>query len=195
MKRLEVVDSNSRCMMFSSKHAARKCIASLKASPAYSENMFVETARFYMPPESNMGESQLHWANFSTIILPSELWKDAMAFWRDTGTGLSSRHAEFCLKELEYLDSDSPNPRLRSPAHQKRNHHQIPPSHTTFQTAATNMNELKAFLGHLATSEKPGQPDVNVDDVFLYPNGMNAIYSLSETLSSLNKYSTVAAYG
>lgn len=49
------------------------------------------------------------------------------------------------------------------------------------------MDELKAFLANLAMSEQPGEPEVNPDDVFLYPNGMNAIYSLSESLSSLKK--------
>lgn len=180
-------------MIFFSESAARKCIASLKASPAYSENPVVEAVEFFMPSESNMGESQTDWANFSAILLPSELWKNAMAFWRDTGTGLSSRHAEFCLGELVYLDSDSSNPRHRTPALQNRSHHQV--SLLMARTAATSMNELKAFLSHLATSDQVDQPDVSMDDVFLYPNGMNAIYSLSDCLSSLDANSTVVAYG
>lgn len=182
-------------MIFFSTTAARKCIASLKASPAYSENPSVETVQFFMPPESKLEESPTNWADFSAILLPSELWKDAMAFWRDTGTGLSSRHAKFCLEELDYLDSDSPKSEFCTPAPQKRNQHQIPPLLTMVQTAATSMNGLKAFIRQLATSDQPDQPAVSIDDVFLYQNGMNAIYSLSESLSSLNANSTVAAYG
>ncbi|KAE8378974.1 pyridoxal phosphate-dependent transferase [Aspergillus bertholletiae] len=195
LKRLEIDESATRCMMFSSKDAARKCIVSLKASPTYSEHLSVEIVRFCMPAESNLRKSPVHWANFSAVLLSPELWKDAMAFWRDSGAGLSSRHAEFCLEELGYLDSDSSNPKLRSPAPRKRSHRQIPPSLMRVQAAATSLDQLKVFIGELATSDQPNQPNVSMDDVFVYPNGMNAIYSLSESLSSLNANSTVAAYG
>lgn len=195
LKRLGVVENTTRCMIFSSQSAAQKCTSSLKASPVFSENQHVEAVRFFMPSESNMGKSETHWANFSAIIFPSELWKNAMAFWRDTGSGISSRHAEYCMGELDYLDSDSSSPRLRVPAPKRRDHRQISPSLTRIQAAATSMNQLKAFLSHMATSDQAGQPRVSMDDVFLHPNGMNAIWSLSETLSSLNTNSTVVAFG
>lgn len=182
-------------MVFASAIAARKCITALRAAPAYSEDPSpLQHIRFYMPPESSLAKPA-HWANFSAVFMSSKLWKEAMAFWRDTGTGLSTRHAEFCLNELQYLDSDSSNPELCTPASQKRDHRQMPHSLTRIQSAASSVGELKAFLAHLATSERQDEPEVDPDDVFVYPSGMNAIYSLSESLSSLQLKSTVAAYG
>jgi cystathionine gamma-synthase len=67
---------------------------------------------------------------------PFELLKEAMAFWRDTGSGLSTRHAKFCLGELEYLDCDSDNPEFRSPAPLKRDHRRIPQSLACVQSGS-----------------------------------------------------------
>ena len=119
-----------------------------------------------------------------------------MGYWRDTGAGLSTRNASFCLEEFEYLDSDSVNPALRTPATKKRkSHRQLPEYATWMQNAHTSQQRLQSFIAELATSEQPGQPAVAPGDVFLYPNGMNAIYSLSESLVSLESNSQVAAYG
>lgn len=61
------------------------------------------------------------------------------------------------------------------------------------RAAARDSHEVKSFLADLATSEQPGQPTVNPDEVFLYPTGMNAIYTLSQALVS-PEYK-VAMYG
>lgn len=195
LHRLGITDENIKCMMFSSQTAAQKCIALLEASPAFSEYPYVEAVRFFMPSESNEGKSEVHWANFSAVILPSQLWKTAMSFWRDTGSGLSSRNAEYCLTELDYLDLDATDPKLRVPAPKKRNPRQTPHPLGGIDAPSTNVKQLKTFLAQLATSEQPGQPHVSKDDVFLYPNGMNAIWSFSETISSLNANSTIVAFG
>lgn len=142
-----------------------------------------------MPAESNLNQkSGPSWANFSAAVFPSDLMKEAMGFWRDTGTGLSSRQAIFCLQEFEYLDSDSGNPTLRSPAPRKRNRCQ---DMETFET--DSMQEVKSSIAKLATSEQPGQPAVSPEDVFLYPSGMKAIYDLSESLAKPEH--RIAAYG
>jgi cystathionine gamma-synthase len=150
-----------------------------------------------MPAESNFTKlSGVHWANFSAVLFHNDLRKEAMGYWRDTGAGLSTRHASFCLEELDYLDSDSVNPKLRTPALQKRTHcRQLPAYAAWIQTAPASQHELQSFIARLASSEQPGQPAVAPGDVFLYPTGMNAIYSLSETLASLKSDSQVAAYG
>jgi cystathionine gamma-synthase len=85
--------------------------------------MVFKVARFFMPLESFQGATACHWANFSAVLFPFELLKEAMAFWRDTGSGLSTQHAGFCLGELDYLDCDSDNSDFRSPAPLKREHH------------------------------------------------------------------------
>ncbi|KAE8350361.1 pyridoxal phosphate-dependent transferase [Aspergillus coremiiformis] len=192
LRRLQITDTAVCCMMFSSAAAARRCAAILRILP--SENPFtVEIVRFVMPLESNLGDSSIHWANFTAVLYPSDQLNGAMAFWRDTGSGLSTRHAEFCLEELEYLDSDSANPKYRTPAPQKRRRGETPQSLTWMRVAAANMQEVKSFLANLATPEHPAQPPVSPDDIFLYPTGMNAIYSLSEALASPE--SKVVIYG
>lgn len=76
----------------------------------------------------------------------------------------------------------------------KRNHRGSLPSLGWMQSAK-NTGKAKSCIAQLATSEQPGQPAVSPEDVFLYPNGMNAIYKLSETLISTTTDCTVAAYG
>ncbi|KAK5994563.1 putative cystathionine gamma-synthase [Cladobotryum mycophilum] len=118
-----------------------------------------------------------------------------MAFWRDSGSGLSTRHAKFCLSHLNYLDSDSENPNFQSPAPRKISITQNSPYYGWVQSAATDLHEVKSFIARIATPEQPGQLAVRPDDVFPYPTGMNAIYALSETLGPRSKDSKVAAFG
>ena len=138
----------------------------------------------------------MHWANFSAVVFHNDLGKNAMGYWRDTGVGLATRHASYCLEEFDYLDSESVNAALRTAAPKKRkSHRQLPEDATLMQNAHTSQQELQFFIAQLAVSEQPGKPTVAPGDVFLYPNGMNAIYSLSESLVSLRSVSQVAAYG
>ncbi|PIG80112.1 hypothetical protein AARAC_011650 [Aspergillus arachidicola] len=119
LRRLRINDTTVSCMVFSSGAAGHQCATVLKTLP--SENPFtIEVVRFVMPLESNLGDTSSHWANFTAVLYPSDLLKAAMAFWRDTGSGLSTRHAEFCLEEFDYLDSDSSTPAYRTPASRKR---------------------------------------------------------------------------
>ncbi|KAJ5953894.1 hypothetical protein N7501_008173 [Penicillium viridicatum] len=196
LRRLRVSDSNTNCMLFASATAASKCLAVLRDSVTSEENpTSLETVRFFMPSETARGATTFHWANFSAVLLPSILWKKAMAFWRDTGSGLSTRHAEFCIGELDYLDSDSSNPTFCSPAPVKCDNSQSTQSLDRIQAAAGSIYELKSIIAEVATSDQPGEPAVHPDDVFPYPTGMNAIFSLSEALVSMGPESTVAAFG
>ncbi|KAI9044655.1 uncharacterized protein KD926_011625 [Aspergillus affinis] len=178
------------CMVFGSDTAARKCAGILGSKGlCYEHRAPLHVVRFFMPPESNSGKATFHWANFSVVLLPSDRWKDAMTFWRDTGSGLSTRHAEYCRGEMEYLDSGSSTPGFRTAAPRKRKLQEL----LEFSNSA--QSGLRATLAQLATSDRPSEPTVQKDDVFLYPNGMNAIYSLSEALASISGGKTVAAFG
>lgn len=182
-------------MVFSSATAARQCVEILRT--ASSETLSIlEVVRFTMPLKPNSGEKDPNWANFTAVLLPSDQWKAAMGLWRDTGTGLSSRHAEFCLEQFDYLDSysDSSKPEYQARA-QKTHHSQSLQSFARVKSASASLQEVQFFIAKLATSEKPGQPPVRSEDVFLYLNGMNAIYGQSKCLSSLQANSKIAAYG
>ncbi|KAE8309265.1 pyridoxal phosphate-dependent transferase [Aspergillus transmontanensis] len=123
----------------------------------------IQTVRFVMPLESNWGSSTTHWANFTTVLFPCDLKKQAM-------------------------------PIFQTLAHHKRSRCQRQQSVMSTRSVDSSMREIKTFLEQLATSEQPGQPAVDPDDIFLYPNGMNVIYALSEGLASFAADSTVAAW-
>jgi cystathionine gamma-synthase len=183
-------------MVFASSTAASKCLTALRDSITSEEDpALLETVRFFMPPGAARGVTTFYWANFSAVLLPSTLWKRAMAFWRDSGSGLSTRHAEFCIGELGYLDSDSSNAVFCSPAPLKRDNRQTTQLLDRVQGATGSMPELKRIIAELATSDEPGELAVHPNDVFPYPTGMNAIFSLSEGLISVTAESTVVAFG
>ena len=52
----------------------------------------------------------------------------------------------------------------------------------------------QSFIARLPTSEQPKQPAVAPRDALLYPNGMHSIYSLRESLVSLESHYQVVAY-
>lgn len=133
----------------------------------------------------------MYWANLSAVLFHNDLRKKAMGYWRDTGARLSTRHASFCLEEFDCLDSDSVNQASRTPVPKKRN---LTGSCQSMRLGC-RMRELQSFIAQLATSEQPKQRTVAPGDVLLYPNGINAIKSLSESLVSLESDSQVVAYG
>ncbi|GFF45535.1 probable cystathionine gamma-synthase [Aspergillus lentulus] len=181
LQRLRITDGNIGCMIFPSPRAALQLSEILENAPVDSPYI-VDVIRFSMHPESDAAPN---WASFSAVLFPLDLLKQAMGFWRDTGTGISTRHAEFCLSQFDYLVSDSATTKtFCAVAARKR-----PSPLAEIPSAAAE--ELKSVIAGLAT----GQLAVSPDDVFLYPNGMNAIYALSETLASLATESNVAAYG
>ncbi|KAK2744989.1 hypothetical protein FQN57_004119 [Myotisia sp. PD_48] len=117
-----------------------------------------------------------------------------MGFWRDTGTGISSRHAEYCLKRFDYLKSDADLPSLRSPALKER----IKDPNlilTAVTTATAERLDIEMLIAKLASSDKPGQRPVTSNDVFLYPNGMAAIYAVIRAIEALDSEGGVAIYG
>ncbi|KAB8201771.1 hypothetical protein BDV34DRAFT_228963 [Aspergillus parasiticus] len=192
LHRLQITDKSISCMVFRSANAARLRAADLQAAASDSQSRVLQTIRCVMSLGSNWGSSATHWASFTAVLFPCDMKKQAMAFWRDTGSGL---YATYCLEEFDYLDSTSSEPTFRTPALQKRSRCQSQQSVMSTQSVDSSMGEIKTFLAQLATSEPPGQPAVNPDDVFLYPNGMNAICALSEGLASFAADSTIAAYG
>lgn len=182
-------------MLFSSPTNARKCATSLREASSDPENTpESDIIHFYAPADPDSGFKSWSWASFSAVLMPDESCKKAMAFWRDTGSGLSTRHAEFCLEVLDYLSSESSNKEFCTRA-LKRNEHRLPQSLALVEATEGSVDDVKPILARIATSEKPGQPTVSPDDVFLYPTGMNSIFSLSESLLQLEGGSSVAAFG
>jgi len=196
LQRLQITDKNIDCMVFPSPKTGQGCTSLLHAE-SVKKQLGLELVRFLIPAELSTPEiTGAHWANFSAVLFHNDLKKAAMGYWRDTGAGLSTRHASFCLENFDYLKSEAVNPELRTPAPKKiESHRQMPGYSTQMQNEEANKQVIQTFIAQLATSEQPGQSAVATRDVFLYPTGMNAIYSLSESLVSLESHAQAAAYG
>lgn len=193
LRRLKVAHNTTKCMVYGSRKAAQECATIIRKTSG--NQSIAEVVEFAMPSASDLGNGTAHWASFTAVLFPEDQWKEAMAFWRDTGTGMSTRHAPFCIEELDYLESKSPNPEFQTPASRGRDNGQVSQLLASVCSAAASIPVVKSFIGKMVTSEQQGQPAVNPDDVFLYPNGTNAIYSLSQTLASPNSEYTVVSYG
>lgn len=180
-------------MIFPTKGGAARCLAELKASD--SEGSVLETARFALPglPQASSSEDA-YWTAFHVVLYSTSLAGDAAAFWRDTGDGITSRHAEHCHARLDYLESDSVNTSLRTQPLKSIMTATGPPL-THIRSAFAEKRAIESLIAKLATSEQEGQPLVSFRDVFLYSTGMSAIAAVARALASLSEQSDVVAYG
>ena len=180
-------------MIFPTKGGAEQCLAELNACRP--RDHLLELASFAIPgmPQNSISDG-CSWAAFHVVLYSPNLSQNAAAFWRDTGNGITSRHAEYCHIWLDYLASDSDNASLQTQ----------PPSSTTMATqpslgmiksAVTDKKAIESFIAELVTSEKVGQPVVSFHDVFLYANGMSAISAVARALASLSEKSDAVAFG
>ncbi|RFU29334.1 hypothetical protein B7463_g7019, partial [Scytalidium lignicola] len=178
-------------MVFVSEASAVRFVETL--SMQNTDDPHVELIKFFLPKKSGLPLADAYWAAFNVVLYPTGLAKEAAAYWRDTGDGISTRHAEFCLDRLDYLQSESTNPTFCTP----------PIRFTIAETrlatpcssGVAERRVLQEFIADLTSSEQPGQRKVNPESVFLYPRGMSAIYSVMRALASIGRPSRVVAYG
>jgi cystathionine gamma-synthase len=104
------------------------------------------------------------------VAYPEESAKIGALFWRLTGTGISSRLAEHCLRDIDSMQ------RVERPV--KRFYSAITTVHPVYQTICTRI----ACLMERAPTGNPRSLAVNASDVFLYPSGMSAIYHVHQML-------------
>jgi cystathionine gamma-synthase len=127
------------------------------------------------------------------VLFPTTLKKQAMGIWMDTGAGMSTRHAEFCLGHVDYLASDSSTPAFKTPAPAKYSYDLT--AAKWFQHGPGDMQDVQMRVAQLATSEIKDLKPVRAEDVLVFPTGMNAIFTASEALAALSPQSAVVAYG
>ncbi|KAK8011608.1 hypothetical protein PG990_010573 [Apiospora arundinis] len=121
---------------------------------------------------SNLGDVKLY-----AVLYPEEHHDYAKRFWRISGTGISSRLAEDVLKEnkaeLEEqersLERDTTRDRLRSGW----------TDHRILQHRIISLMQRDASS---STETSNHDCPTGCDDVYLYPTGMAAIYSLTKIL-------------
>ena len=154
----------------------------------------LDTTRFALPslPQTS-GSDDSYWTAFYVVLYSTSLSQDAAAFWRDTGDGITSRHAEYCHARLDYLESDSVNASLRTQP--LKSIMAAGPSLAPVKSAFAEKRAIESFIAKLATSEQAGQPLVGFRDVFLYSKGMSAISAVARALASFSENPDAAAYG
>ena len=179
-----------RCAIFPSQAGMRRCSRHLQKNTdiAHPLQEISFTFRPHICPETAI------WARFSAVLYPEEYTKHVREVWASKGDGISSRHAEYCLKRFSLMDSHSLFPALQTSATGDVAG-ELPPqpwsqSHTN-TTAA-----LRARVANLVNSDKPGQEAVKVHDVFLYPKGMCAIGTVARALAPISVMTSEAVvYG
>ncbi|KAJ6145020.1 hypothetical protein N7470_008915 [Penicillium chermesinum] len=141
--------------------------------------------RFFVPPARhptlcNEGrdihnEQEYRWATFYAVVYHTDLAPIAMSFWRETGDGITSRHAEYALGMFQFLKSQSD-----SKAHldELQNASSLPPPSTT----AAEITSIKSLIATSAASDSPGHAPIRLDDVFLYSKGLAGIYAVARSL-------------
>lgn len=142
--------------------------------------------------------------NLTTIfalLFPVTCFDKVMGYWRDTGSGISSRHAEYLLKLFDKLESKSANSDyFTSSREEPGTEIEHPKWIHKLPSGQAEKQAVKELIAHLSTSESnndDGSAAVSPRpaDVFLFPNGMSAIYTLSRALASCPGSHEVVGYG
>ncbi|KAK4139904.1 pyridoxal phosphate-dependent transferase [Dichotomopilus funicola] len=190
-ERLKISGDEISCLVFPSARRARHCVASLESSSP-DPVPELHDVRFFLPDVADSSEEANPYLTFSVVMLPTTLKKQAMGVWMDTGAGISTRHAEFCLEHIDYLASDSSTPAFKTPAPAKRPRDLA--ASRLFQGGPGDMRDVQTRVAQLATSARDLKP-VRAEDVLVFPTGMNAIFNTCEALAALSPESAVVAYG
>ena len=193
LKRLKIEQTEEiSTLIFVSAASAARYVTSLRSkNPGASP---IEAVRLFLPKESKTPSLDARWAAFSVVLYPSDLLKEAMSYWRDTGDGISTRQAEFCLSRLDYLQSDSATSSFCTPPPKSNinDNKQLPRLETS---GDSEKQALKELIAKLTASEEAAQKPVTSENVFLYPRGMSAINAASRALVPSKNPSEVVAYG
>ena len=192
--RLQIANANTECLLFPTLTVAQRFVADLQnrlpegpsGASANPDDIVIIT----FSTDTDPGNAALSWATFHAVIFPQELLDHATAFWRDTGDGMSTRHALYCMDLLPCLTSRSSCPGYCTPGAKE-----TPFPLLSRKSLDESSLLVRARLANMAASDQPSQPPVASSDVFLFPTGMSAIYCLAETLATISKQGTVAAYG
>ncbi|KAI1012077.1 hypothetical protein LB503_004426, partial [Fusarium chuoi] len=192
IRRLGSVDLPD-CYIFPSSDDVDDYVAQLRH-----KNMAAEHVRFRSPapapePEPANSENTTMYLAFSALLVDRNSRAHVMDIWVNEGTGITTRHAEYCLNHFDELVSTSPLPQFNTPAARVPTHD--PYSAEWIYRGASDLAGLQHYIARLATSEDPVEKPVMPEDVFIFPNGMNAIYNASEALAINNPNTCVVSFG
>lgn len=181
-------DSKITCMVFVSAQAAKRCMDLL--SKSVTDGSKALCVHFSQPEEKTIDG---FWALFYVVIYSTHHSTIASRYWRDSGDGISTRHAEFCLLWFEYLESKSSNRDFCTPPIK-----QLDSKSKLMRLGTSGFAEetaIKQDIANLAQSEQLGHGPAATSDIFLYPGGMSAISAVARALAGPYTRSGVAAFG
>lgn len=193
LARLDLARSGIRYAIVPTLGAATRCLTALKKQASTPQDVL--STHFFLDGQSMKSENDLlRWASFYVVIFPESLASEGTAFWRDTGNGITSRHAEYCLARFHLLKSESENPSLCSQPPESGAAATEQPDQAVPSADAEEL-DIRTAIAKLATSEQIGQARVDTKDVFLYQGGMCAISATARAIAALSNRSEAVAYG
>ncbi|OBS25878.1 hypothetical protein FPOA_06412 [Fusarium poae] len=153
----------------------------------------IHTVRF-VPSKDKVPQEEETYLVFSVVLFPARLKKSAMSIWMDTGAGMSTRHAEYCLEHLYSLTEDHLLLRYEAtnglgPVSEDARYN------AWSEQEPEDLHNLKTRIALWTTSERKDLKPVTAEDVLVFPTGMNAIFTTSEALAAMCLETTVVAYG
>ncbi|KAA8641696.1 uncharacterized protein ATNIH1004_011832 [Aspergillus tanneri] len=132
------------------------------------QDVLLVLVEFNKAQDASSAEDILFIPRLYGVVHPAEFRKVKMTFWRLTGTGISSRLAEFCLRK-DFTITRVSEPPLKQP----------PPAELPVYD--TIRKRVAEFLNRAPTN--PGRAQrAKSDDVYLYPSGIAAIYHVHHAL-------------
>lgn len=186
----------------SSFSAAQRLIEALAAKDP--DEFISPCIRFTYPNTKDKDgiEDGTRWATFYAVVHHSRMQQAALAFWRETGDGITSRHAEFALERFRSLESQCVDAAFRSKpvkalsngcakgntaGNETRNGNEAAPVRMNITlpspaTTATEVAAIKSLIAKCAASEDPAQPLARQKDIFLYPKGLSGIFAVARSL-------------
>ncbi|KAL4756014.1 pyridoxal phosphate-dependent transferase [Aspergillus foveolatus] len=193
--RLRLDADEVNCVPFPTAANASQCMAGLKTP---NSTIIPEIVRFSPRARNTMIETE-NWTTFYALLFPVTCFDKVMGYWRDTGSGISSRQAEYLLELFDNLESKSANSDYCTSGRKDPVIDIEDSKWHKFPSGQAEKQAVKELITHLSTSESNNDGFAAVSprpgDVFLFPNGMSAIYTLSRALASCPGPHLVVCYG
>ncbi|KAL2065861.1 hypothetical protein VTL71DRAFT_3531 [Oculimacula yallundae] len=180
-----------KCRAFVSNSAAIRLDQTLKKKDPNSRMYAVD---FHLA-QSPCLES-LKWGRFVLCLFAEDMESEAFTSWLNHGDGISNRHAEFCLSNFQFMESEckTAGSRYQTPAPLSEKSAMYLPSWT--DSGLKEKAVIKSALAVTMKSQQPSLAPVRGDDVFLYATGMLAIGTIARAISeSLPKEAVAVIYG
>lgn len=158
-----------RAMVFSTYAAARRCRDFIRRRHPDATVRVLQLSC----PKPAADSLDVH---IAVALFPADLFSVAKQYWQHTGEGVSSRHAQYFLEQLEF-EAEEKN--LEQPAHLTQPQEIFVEERFGRYLSTKLASEAKPVLKTRISREisRRGRVPVTAENVYLYPSGMTAIFS------------------